>query len=252
MLFSYFFSTEENCNNGEAASNDSRPWDIRFKRLCQSRRNHAAKVIRVANISALVPLLRVGVKVIQVIRDPRGTFRSRYRLAYKENPYVSVKNECKNMMKDMDYVRHLYKQYGDDIRKMIYFIRYEDIVKRPLKSLYDMNRFLDIKPDKHVTLWAEELQMKTFSGRFANMDIGETNLTKYYATITSTTRDNPEHTAHAWRMTLNFKVTKMVQVACQTFFNTFGYIDVNSAQEQNNISVSSMRDVYDVFEYLGS
>ena len=69
---------------------------------CSKHKHVLAKVISIHNLTNLLPLMNEGVKVINLVRDPRSTFASRCKLQWvKENRKKAEKQTLE------DYYRQL-------------------------------------------------------------------------------------------------------------------------------------------------
>ena len=200
---------------------------MKYQTLCKSRIHHAAKVIRVSSISSLVPLMRRGVKVIHLIRDPRGTYVSRSRLAMKNQSRIdNIKSYCDMLIEDLDTIHSLYSVYREEIYQALYVVRYEDLASRPLWYLYDIYKFLGVEPDANVINWAKDLYEKNLVGTKENI------LKPKIGYVTSTQREYPKQTAFSWRQRISEKLLNNVQTVCSGFFRKFGYTIYHSSKDR--------------------
>ena len=221
------------CNNPEFY-NLRGDWQKRYESLCKSKPNQAAKVIRVPSIRYLEPLMRRGVKIIQMIRDPRGTFQSRLRLEPVGDRADNIRSYCTSLVDDVYHIKRLYKKYGNDVYKSIFYARYEDMTSRPIRYLFDLYHFLGLKPDRNVLRWVEGLQRHI---------VGNLNKASVEFTLrrsTSTHRENPAHTAHAWRDSMDNVWLKRVQRICGGFMKEFRYISFDSIADARNFNLASL------------
>ena len=100
------------CNNGLQASNESLPWDERFQALCRSRPRMAVKIIRIWDFSDLLHFIKQGIKIIQLVRDPRRLFMSQTSMGVNQ-----LGPDCNGFLNDLKYVRNLYKRHNELVRK---------------------------------------------------------------------------------------------------------------------------------------
>ena len=218
-------------------------WQQRYESLCKSKPNQAVKVIRVRSIKYLEPLMRRGVKVIQLIRDPRGTFQSRLHLAPVGDRTDNIRGYCNNISDDLDHLRRLYKKYGDDVQKSIFYVRYEDMTSRPISYLYELYNFLGIKPDENVLKWAEDIQKQNVIGGLTKSQIDSIQQGQI-----STHRDNPTYTAHAWRENMESEWLGRVQEICGRFMKDFHYVPFATVMDMKNFNLTSLYPLGDVIK----
>ena len=83
-----------------------------------------------------------GIKVIVLLRDPRGTYMSRYPYIRKETRKRNIKNYCDMMASDWKRVVSLFSEYGNTISKVLHYIRYEDMASQPIDSMNLLYNFL--------------------------------------------------------------------------------------------------------------
>ena len=248
MLANYWFQyvlPTEDCNNGNGAANLTVPWNRRFRALCRSRPHQAVKVIRVKNVSILVPFFRNGVKVIQLVRDPRGTYLSRGR--FENGKRKPIHRECQTTLNDLQYIRKLYRTYGAIIKKSVYFLRYEDLAIRPMRTIFQVFKFLGVNPDKYVKTWVEDLQRRNTVGKgVPNSDAF--NVTEFRLTYQTTKREYPDKTANAWRIHINMAMNLMIQDGCRDMMKEFGYRIFKTHDQLRNTTVPSLRGVMNLFD----
>ena len=240
-----FNISTEKCYNGNDAANLTVPWNRRFRTLCRSRPHQAVKVIRVKNVSILVPFLRNGVKVIQLVRDPRGTYLSRGRI--KNGNRKPIHKECQTLLNDLQYIRKLYRIYGANIKKSVYFLRYENLASRPMRTIVQVFKFLGVKPDKYVKTWAEDLHRRNTVGKGVRSS-DTFNITEFLITYQRTKREYPEKTANAWRIHINMPTNLMIQDGCRDMMEEFGYRIFNTHDQLRNTTVPSLRGVTNLFD----
>ena len=195
-----------------------------------------------ATISSLVPLMRRGVKVIHLVRDPRGTYTSRRRIILgTDNRTDDIKRYCDIVLNDLDTIRDLYRRYNQDLLKALYVVRYEDIATRPLWYLYDIYKFLGVDPTDDVIDWAQDLQERNREGK------GSPRRRFKARDIISTVREDPADTAFAWRKKIIHKDLIAIQRVCRRFFDEFGYNIFKTRTERSSSTVPAMFEIADLF-----
>ncbi|KAG9273520.1 carbohydrate sulfotransferase 1 [Astyanax mexicanus] len=209
---------------------------------CRDKRHVAIKIVRVPEIGdlrALVEDPRLNLKVIQLVRDPRGilasrieTFRDTYRLwriwrATGRKPYnldlTQLTVVCEDFLSSVSTgLSHPYWLKG---KYMV--VRYEDLARNPLQKTKDIYDYLGLSMDKNVVDW---IQANT---RGSN----ELSAKHKYGTV----RDSAAN-AESWRLKLSFDMVDYTQTVCQKILHTLGYKSVKSAEELKNMSLSLVAD----------
>lgn len=205
---------------------------------CRERRHTAIKIVRVPEIGdlrALVEDPRLNLKVIQLVRDPRGilssrieTFRDTYRLwriwrATGRKPYnldlTQLTMVCDDFLSSVSTgLSHPYW-----LRGKYMLVRYEDLARNPLEKTKEIYDYLGLPMDKNVVDW---IQTNT---RGSN----ELSAKHKYGTV----RDSAAN-AESWRLKLSLEMVDYTQTVCQKVLTILGYRSVKSTEELKNLSVS--------------
>ncbi|XP_006823301.1 carbohydrate sulfotransferase 3-like [Saccoglossus kowalevskii] len=173
-------------------------------KLCETKAHRAVKTVRINDISkGLETLKKYDVKVIQIVRDPRGMINSRIKYEHldtrqkqgKSAQKISEasKNYCTWLKTNIDAVFN-----GSAWLKEHYMIvRYEDLSERPRQVVPQMYDFIGLSNTKESdTILSSQ---KIIRGN-----------------------------AIKWRYSLPFNQTRIVQNNCpDDIFETLGYVKVN-------------------------
>ncbi|XP_006816277.1 carbohydrate sulfotransferase 3-like [Saccoglossus kowalevskii] len=200
-------------SNGFAHLQDTEFNAKELNKICETKNYRVVKTVRINNISkGLETLKKYDVKVIQIVRDPRGMINSRIDFEHldaqqkqgKSSQKISEasKNYCIWLKTNIDAV---FK--GPTWLKEHYMIvRYEDLVEKPRELVPLMYDFIGLS---------------------------NTNETD---TILSSQKSKPGN-AIAWRYSLPFNQTRIVQNNCpDDIFETLGYVKVKNENQQRNNS----------------
>ncbi|XP_070579257.1 carbohydrate sulfotransferase 3-like [Ptychodera flava] len=219
----YFIEDVNNVNIFRVNSElpfESGPMTIdKITRFCLSKKHVITKVLRIYNIISAAPLIRKhDIKVIFLVRDPRGLTKSR------ETFYPGSKGLVKEgelYLSDrlrteiVDYCRWLEVNYmaisnGPDwLRNNTRLVRYEDIFQRPLDIVPQLYEFTGIATDDVIRNVTEEVS------------------------------DQKPGNAEAWRKGVTFKNVQAMQGLCpDRVWKMFGYRLVDSAEILHNDDVS--------------
>ena len=239
-LVCFFAGPECNSDHLDSATEKQEIWDERFQILCRSRLNHALRLSQVGSLSSLVPLMRQGVKVIHLIRDPRATYMSRSVSHIRDGSHIEdIKQYCDDHLNDADTIRNLYARYQHAITKVLYVVRYEDLAMRPSWYIRDMYAFLGVVPDQHILKWVKGIEDKHLAARMKNLNklpemthhAPGKNITGQMTGSYVTGNELPEIKAFGWMKKLNRTLLIDIQRVCGRFFTEYGYNIFRSTDE---------------------
>ena len=196
----------------------------------------AMKMIR-ANLEMIRPLVtekQMNIKIIHLIRDPRGTANSRKRyyndmlnmnagaagrfgirtrtmvelgllekkpnLPYKVNTLESL---CQWMRETVGTA----KDHPEWLKGRYKIVRYEDMAHDPIRITKDIYDFVGLDLSEDIVQWVRE----------------NTNTTEDKGMQTFSTHKNSSATASSWRQFLTYKEVLSVQKICGDVMNLLGY-----------------------------
>ncbi|XP_027693632.1 carbohydrate sulfotransferase 1 [Vombatus ursinus] len=208
---------------------------------CRERSHVAIKTVRVPEVNdlrALVEDPRLNLKVIQLVRDPRGilasrseTFRDTYRLwriwdGTGRKPYNLDVTQLTTVCEDFWNSVSTGLTRPPWLKGKYMLVRYEDLARNPMKKTEEIYEFLGIPLDSHVERWIH------------NNTRGDRSSSKHkYGTVR-----NSAATAEKWRFRLSYDIVAFTQNACQQVLAQLGYKVASSEQELKNLSVSLVED----------
>ncbi|KAL7885373.1 hypothetical protein AOLI_G00056680 [Acnodon oligacanthus] len=209
---------------------------------CREKRHVAIKTVRIPEISDLRALIedpRLNLKVIQLVRDPRGilasrieTFRDTYRLwriwrATGRKPYNLDLTQLSTVCEDI--LRSITTGFSRPswLRGRYILVRYEDLARNPLQKTREIYDFLGLSMEKSVEEWIQNNTRST----------NDISARHKYGTV----RDSAAN-AESWRLKLSHEIVEHTQSACQQVLEELGYRSVNSREELRNMSVSVVED----------
>ncbi|XP_051820651.1 carbohydrate sulfotransferase 1 [Antechinus flavipes] len=208
---------------------------------CRERSHVAIKTVRVPEVNdlrALVEDPRLNLKVIQLVRDPRGilasrseTFRDTYRLwriwdGTGRKPYNLDVSQLTTVCEDFWNSVSTGLTRPAWLKGKYMLVRYEDLARNPMKKTEEIYGFLGIPLDSHVERWIH------------NNTRGDRSSSKHkYGTLR-----NSAATAEKWRFRLSYDIVAFTQNACQQVLAQLGYKVAASEQELKNLSVSLVEE----------
>ncbi|XP_035272734.1 carbohydrate sulfotransferase 1 [Anguilla anguilla] len=209
---------------------------------CRERRHMAIKIVRVPEINdlrALVEDPRLNLKIIQLVRDPRGilssrieTFRDTYRLwriwrATGRKPYNLDLSQLTVVCEDFLNSVSTGLSQPHWLKGKYMLVRYEDLARNPLQKTKEIYDYLGMSMDKNVVQW---IQTNT---RGSN----ELSAKHKYGTV----RDSAAN-AESWRLKLSYDMVDYTQTVCQQILHQLGYKAVSSPEELKNMSLTLVQD----------
>ncbi|XP_008309416.1 carbohydrate sulfotransferase 1 isoform X2 [Cynoglossus semilaevis] len=209
---------------------------------CRTMRHTAIKTVRIPQVSDLKALIedpKLNLKVVQLVRDPRGilasrieTFRDTYRLwrlwrATGRRPHNldlgQINTVCDDFLKSVS--TGLSKPAW--LRGRYMLLRYEDVARFPLQKTRELYNFLGLDLDQSVKDW------------IINNTRGSSDQSSRHKF--TTVRDSAAN-AENWRVKLSLDMVTYTQNACQPLLQLLGYRTVFHSRELRNFSRSLVED----------
>ncbi|GCB75805.1 hypothetical protein scyTo_0020948 [Scyliorhinus torazame] len=206
-------------------------------RVCSRRLHIAIKTVRIPELRDLRPLLedpRLNLKVVQLVRDPRGILSSRMDTFPDSFRSWNMWRNSGRRPRNLD-PSHLTATCQDFLNSVstglarpswlkgrYMLLRYEDLAREPERKAQEMYRFLGLDMDPSVLRWI--INNTRGPGTSAKHKFG-------------TVRDSAA-TAQSWRLKLSFHMVQLVQNLCNITLSQLGYRMVNSPQELTNLSLN--------------
>ena len=189
---------------------DIKPCATRMERKCSQSTTHAVKVIR-ARMAAIELLLSADpkVKVIHLLRDPRGMLASQLQAAVTKHKleFVDAQSYCGRLLDDTVYRTKLETFHPDTFLQ----VRYEDLATEPLKWLDIIYQHLGLEVTEAVKSWLVNSTSST-SDREDH-------------SIVNTVRRNSTKTAYSWQSKLGQQDLETILSVpeCSNFLGLLGY-----------------------------
>ena len=187
---------------------------LELNSICRRYSSVSVKTIRVSDIMDLKDvIISSNVKIIHLVRDPRGVLNSRIR-AYKWHldngkykpgsmPGVNdIKDICSHMEKHFMYWHDTPKW----LKGRFKLVRYEDMAEQPLKVSREVYSFLQMKLPTRVLKWLKE-----------NTHAKEND---------GITTRNSKATAQKWQTELDRELIDTIQRECKKAMELYGYENV--------------------------
>lgn len=192
------------CINNEQKMNNTKCVPL-MKKSCLTSRFKVLKTLRLRMWQTEELMVRnPGLKIIHLVRDPRGGLWSRERAREMQGPLGMEANaRCLEMQKDYYTRLKLEEMFPESYMQ----IKYEDFAEYPERNAKLIYNFLGFQYPKNVDLWL-----------FANTKIGKKNDGTF-----GTSRSNSNATAHAWIKKIPYHFATEIDSVCSDVYPVFGY-----------------------------
>lgn len=163
---------------------------------------------------------KLGVKVVLVVRDPRGTMQSRrHRDWCPGNPDCDDPALlCADLVADYSEALHLVQEYPRSFR----VVRYEDFSVDPYKGTENLFKFLGMDFGPEVRKFLDTHTKSNAGG------------------VSSTFRNSKAAPFH-WRSDLTFSEVQSIQRKCSSAMDLWGYVKAANASHQRSFNPISKK-----------
>ena len=176
--------------------------------VCKSFKHLVVKTIRLLDAAIIKRLVENNVKVIHLVRDPRGQLSSIVKLHGESTLGVTLVSDraygiCHELTKTLDRTKELLEAYPQ-LRKSYLLVRYEDIALEPMHMTKELYNFagLDFRPE--VIDWVQQSTRKRDGGSYSTMR-------------------NSTAASRAWTKRLGWEKVLAIQKQCSKVLWRLGY-----------------------------
>ena len=191
---------------------------------CRAARYRIIKTIRLSmNLVQTLMDILPNLKVIHLLRDPRGITNSRVHAGKRRMAHLTVPHSkalCNQMQEDIRIGNLVHKERTGNFK----VVTYEDLAEKPVEGAKIIYEFLKITFDEKIENWV-------YNSSHASKDSG------FYGTK----RINSNITLSQWRKELSFNETMIIQKYCKDVLHLLGYVSFDTEQQQTNLSFPSKR-----------
>nr|KAG5703751.1 hypothetical protein BaRGS_009549 [Batillaria attramentaria] len=190
---------------------------------CAAARVTSLKTIRLSmEQAASLAKSDPKVKVVHLVRDPRGTLRSQ-RIYGKFKPSETdqfSKTFCKRVLQDAQVADKLTATYPGRVLR----VRYEDLASEPLNFAEKMLGFagLTLNDGLRGYIWNITMAGNTSRGVLRNE------------------RSNSTETSMEWRLKFDFNSTSTIDNNCREVYQRFGYLPLKTKRDLVDLGVPSV------------
>ncbi|XP_070580559.1 carbohydrate sulfotransferase 1-like [Ptychodera flava] len=130
-----------------------------FADVCKRYKYRAFKTIRLYNLDLLRSLAvdpKLNLKIIHLVRDPRGIVNSRRKINDKNVDFIRKQvqwDETEDLCKDLAKNLHIVRSSPEWLKGTYILVRYEDIAKQPGETADKIYQFLGLSMPEKVRKW---------------------------------------------------------------------------------------------------
>ncbi|XP_013402197.1 carbohydrate sulfotransferase 5 [Lingula anatina] len=203
-----------------------------MKDVCNKSTLKAFKMLRL-RMKHLPQLMELhpGLKIIHLVRDPRGILWSRRRLG-RQYFRMSTENEgsilCLSMLQDIQARKELEKIYPGRFLQ----IRYEDNAAKPTVAAFKVYDFLGFNVPRPVNGWL--LDSITPVEMSSNDREARRRIRKMRSSF-STVRNDPKKTSHMWLRQMPSHMAYEVDEYCKEVLEYLGYEKVSKLLQNETL-----------------
>ncbi|XP_061177766.1 carbohydrate sulfotransferase 4-like [Saccostrea echinata] len=210
----------------------SRPGFDTCMKMVQAICHHSnAIIVKTIRLSMeFVPRLLLkfpDLRIIHLLRDPRGTMDSRKRGGYLRKIKISssAKWLCERIQTDVEYSKVLQRRFPNRIITVLY----EELAENPIDMSNKLYRNLNLEFSDSFDEWI-----------FNHTSAGNPN-DSFYGTI----RSNSTLTSQSWRKRLKLRDVRLIEDECKDVLNLLGFRKVNDEEDLKNTDKSlRLRSLY--------
>ena len=203
----------------------------RFMRTCREIRNIAIKTIRISDIGMLSSLIQdnsVNLKVIHLVRDPRGMIASRAKAI--SEPLETFWDETRAALINYCWSNLHNKEVGTNLTKFrdnYLLLRYEDVCVDPQEAarrIYNFTGLGDVP--ETVSTWISTHTSHEIPGTYSTSRVSS----KAY---------------ESWRFGLTYPISKTIEKVgkCAQMMQQFGYLSAENEVHLKNLTLSLVGEV---------
>lgn len=212
----------------------------KVEEACTTYSHVVLKEVRFFELESLYPLLQdpnLDLRIIHLVRDPRAVMRSREESATafeRDNAIVLEQRSTRAPEVQFQVMQEICRSHvrinerailkpPPFLKSRYKMVRYEDVVRNPLKEINAIYEFVSLKMTTQLEDW---IYMVTHGkGKGSKKEAFQ---------ITSR---NAADVSQAWRTMLPHNKVKRVQELCKGAMSLLGYRTVNSEKEQKRLDV---------------
>lgn len=209
-------------------------------RICSLFPLRVVKTVRL-RVSLTEKLLKdtdINIKVVVLVRDPRGVMKSRSAMSWCEQPQCANTDVvCKDLKDDYQAAVNLRKKFPG----RIHLLRYEDLSTNPYETTDRLLDFLELsrKPviEEYLLTHTKTKRYEEEEARSSQNNASGLGGRKRRPSAKDnpySTLRNSKATAFKWRQTMDMSFMQRIQAVCAEPMNDLGYNLIHSPEERDD------------------
>ena len=202
--------------------------------LCRLHKHTVVKTIRVNSIHKLSYLmdregpLDYSLKVVHLVRDPRGVLNTRVvHNSYENWTVKSVRDHaqtlCRDMLRNIKYA----VSAPSWLQGRYTLLRYEDLAMNPHQIAEQLYKFVGVNIAPQVRLWIDRTLREGF--------VFPSHLDSTYRQL-SYSAQNLTDSVQKWRAQIPYSIVRLIETECYEVMNLLGYKIVEDEDELRTVS----------------
>ena len=189
------------------------------RKLCLSSSVIVIKSIRLKmrHVQSLLSLFP-NMKVIHLVRDPRGMFNSQNDVGNGKD-MRGIVSECHALTSNLILSKSIFTEGGESA---LTTVRYEDLAENPLQTAKRLFEFIGVEFSSYIQQY-----VKNITSAEANND------------AFGVRRKDSTATANRWRTMIDFKSVELIDSICSFSSNILGYLPFSSNTDLKNGTIPS-------------
>lgn len=193
-----------------------------LEKLCLNSELRVLKTIRLTMdlVEMLLDIIP-GLKVIHLVRDPRGITNSRlhgpFRMA--RSIFHHSHDTCMRMREDIEHTHKLQLEYPGQITTVLY----EALAEKPYDGAEFVYKFLNMEVTWPVIHWV-------FNSTHAQL-----NSMSYFTTA----RKDAVESAYRWRTQMSFNQVEIIDRVCAKTYPLVGYLSMETEEIMRGVEFPS-------------
>ncbi|XP_069142273.1 carbohydrate sulfotransferase 1-like [Argopecten irradians] len=195
---------------------------------CEAGTVFIVKTIRFDMASAgLLLKLLPGLKVVHLLRDPRGKLLSEFNPEVKS--WTSLQSRayavCNQIQSDILETNLLFKSNPNSIR----ILTYEQFSVDPILKSQNMFMFLNLTFTREMYTYVKSLTLQRKERRYSKR-------------TWAVQKTNAKLTSMRWRLDMEYEDVEEIDQNCVNLYKTVGYVPMNNNHNLRNLSMPSQND----------
>uniref|UniRef100_H2ZKK3 Sulfotransferase n=1 Tax=Ciona savignyi TaxID=51511 RepID=H2ZKK3_CIOSA len=201
---------------------------------CRRKTLSAIKVIRLCDINTLKEIvtdLKLDLKVIHLIRDPRGIANSRHLITRRLDINGLLRNTCTRQFNNANV--GLFEQ-PDWLKGRYKLFRYEDAATNPFETAQAVYDFVGLSFSDSVKQWIVEntqQMVPQWLNQSESVNSVQTNYSKHAKNNPWGHTRNSKEVVQKWAKRLPYLIVRKIEAVCKEAMDLAGYLPLSNPDD---------------------